>query len=202
MHAVSVRKTQPDYRKSLLQILPEQGCWSEEDYLRLTDRTNRPVEFTDGHFEFLPMPNDQHQAIAGFLFHLLRLLMNRSGGKVRFAGSRLRIRPGKMREPDILFLKSDRDSRWGADYWTGADLVMEVVSPDDPDRDLVEKRRDYAEGKIPEYWIVDPREETITVLVLGKKNYRKHGVFRRGQQAAGVILDDFAVDVAEVFDAK
>ena len=32
----------------------------------------------------------------------------------------------------------------------------EVVSPDRPERDLVDKRIDYAEAGIPEYWVVDP----------------------------------------------
>lgn len=202
MHAVSVRKKKPDYGKSLLQILPEQGCWSEEDYLRLTDRTNRPVEYTDGHLDFLPMPTPRHQAILKVLLFLLDAYLRPLGGNVLFSPLRLHIGPGKFREPDLLVVRSADDARCGERFWTGADLVMEVVSPDDPDRDLVEKRRDYAEGKIPEYWIVDPREETITVLVRGKKNYRKHGVFRRGQQATGVVLDDFTVEVAEVFDAR
>jgi Uma2 family endonuclease len=51
------------------------------------------------------------------------------------------------------------------DYWDGADLVMEVVSPDDPERDNVLKREDYARAGIPEYWIVDPAQRAVTVLV-------------------------------------
>ena len=34
------------------------------------------------------------------------------------------------------------------------------------ERDLVDKRGDYAEGRVPEYWIVNPQTETITVLRL------------------------------------
>ena len=41
---------------------------------------------------------------------------------------------------------------------------VEVVSPDE---DLVHKRRDYAEAAVPEYWIVDPGTEAITVLKFG-----------------------------------
>ena len=36
-----------------------------------------------------------------------------------------------------------------ADDCTVADLDMEVVSPDNPDRDIVDKRTDYAEAGIP-----------------------------------------------------
>ena len=63
-----------------------------------------------------------------------------------------------------------------------------VVSPDDPGRDTRDKRLDYAEAGIPEYWIVNPLDETATVLELRGTAYAAHGVFRRGQQADSVSL--------------
>ena len=76
------------------------------------------------------------------------------------------IRAGKFREPDLAALRDRSDPRNQDRFWLGADMVVEVVSPDDPNRDLVEKRADYAEAGIPEYWIVDPRFESVTVLTL------------------------------------
>jgi Uma2 family endonuclease len=86
-------------------------------------------------------------------------------------------------------------------FWLGADLTVEIASPDEPKRDLVDKRRDYAEAGIPEYWIVDPRNETVTVLALRGAGYVEHGVFNRGAQADSVLLDGLKVDVSAVFDA-
>ncbi len=80
-------------------------------------------------------------------------------------------------------------------------MVVEVVSPDDPDRDLVEKRADYAEAGISEYWIADPRDATITVLALRGDAYVEHGSFARGSSATSPLLKGFAADVAAVFDA-
>jgi hypothetical protein len=73
---------------------------------------------------------------------------------------------GKFREPDIVFLLAQHADRRGNKYWRGADLVMEVVSEDDPDRDLVTKRVEYAQAGICEYWLLDPRDRTVTVLAL------------------------------------
>ena len=124
------------------------------------------------------------------------------GGTVLFAPLRLRIRDGKFREPDLLLVLDANDPRRGNDFWTGADLVVEVVSPDDPGRDTQDKRLDYAEAGIPEYWIVNPLDETVTVLVLQETTYVELGVFRRGQQTDSVCLPDCSLDVASVFDAK
>ena len=81
-------------------------------------------------------------------------------------------------------------------------MVVEIVRPDDPEHDTTVKRADYAEAGLPEYWIANPADETITVLTLLGDTYTEHGRFRRGQQAGSVLLNGFTLRVAEVFDAN
>jgi Uma2 family endonuclease len=190
-----------EWKDVLEELLPPQGRWSEEEYLVLTDHRIRLVEFTDGYLEVLPMPTDKHQAILGFLYQMFLGFLDPRGGKVRFSPLRLRIREGKFREPDLLVLLSATDPRRQNRFWMGADLALEVVSEDKPERDLVNKRGDYAEGGVPEYWIVNPQTETITVLRLSGDAYEEAGVYRRGEMAASELLAGFSVAVAAVFDA-
>lgn len=86
-------------------------------------------------------------------------------------------------------------------YWDGADLVMEVVSPDDPNRDLIIKRQDYAEAGIPEYWIVNPLNKTVSVLTLVDGAYVEEQVGQIGMTVQSRLLDGFEVNVQAVFDA-
>ena len=185
----------------LRELLPRQGNWSDEGYLWLTDRGNRRVELTDGRIEALPMPTDVHQSVLLFLHALFRAWLRPRGGIVMVSGMRMRVREGKFREPDILLLCDRFDPRRQNRYWQGADLVVEVVSPDDPDRDLVEKRADYAEAGIVEYWISDLRDETLTVLALRGEAYVEHGRYGRGEMAASALLEGFAAEASAVFDA-
>src|SRR5215210_3942137 len=157
-----------------------QGLWSIEQYLKLTDQTNRLIEYTDGVIEVLPMPTKYHQAISKVLFLALFAIAQRIGGDVFYAPLRMQVRPGKFREPDLLMVLDKQDPRAQNEFWLGADLVIEIVSPDKPTRDTQEKPRDYAEANIPEYWIVNPLDETITVLVLQGAAYTIEGVFHRG----------------------
>lgn len=179
-----------------------QGLWTEEQYLTLTDHTRHLIEFTDGTIEVLPMPTDKHQVLVLFLYDLLRAFLLPLGGKVLVAPLRLQIRPGKQREPDLLLVRDARDPRRQNRFWLGADLVVEVVSPDEPERDTVEKVADYAEAGIPEYWIVNPEAETITVFALQSEGYATHGVFQRGDVATSALLGGFAVDVSSLLDAS
>ena len=178
-----------------------QRFWTEAQYLALTNHSNRLIEFADGCIEILPMPTQRHQAISRFLFLALVAAIGDRGGDVFYAPLRLRIRGGKFREPDIMLVATAGDPRCRDDYWTGADLVVEVVSPDDPYRDLVEKRIDYAQAGIPEYWIVNSIDDTVTVLVLGDGEYREHGVFRRGTHAASPTLPEVSISVSDAFEA-
>jgi len=198
----TVSTTQQQVDDLVLEVLPAQGQWSEDAYLWLTDHTTRLIEFTDGYIEVLPMPTDAHQTLVLLLYELLTAFVRPRGGKVLVAPLRLKIRDRKYREPDILLVCSARDPRRQNRFWLGADLVVEIVSPDKPERDLIDKRLDYAEAHIPEYWIVNPQSETITVLRLEGTAYVEHGIFGRGTEASSVLLADFRVNVTTVFDAE
>jgi Uma2 family endonuclease len=188
----------------LATLFPSQGDWTVEEYLELTDSTNRLIEFTDGNIEVLPMPTTGHQLILAYLHSaLLQFVTERKLGVVVFSALRVKFGGRIFREPDIVFAHNDHREYVQERFWTGADLVMEVVSPDpgSRERDYVKKRAVYAAGGVREYWIVDPAEKCITVLELENGAYKPAGQFKPGEQAFSRLLEDFAVDVAAVFAA-
>lgn len=193
----SARLPEPTW--DVAYLFPAQGAWSEEEYLALNG--NHLVEFAHGYLEVLPMPTTSHQMIVAYLYGLLlTFVAARDLGSVLLAPLRVRLGRGKFREPDVLFMLKDHAARIGEEFWKGADLVMEVVSGDDDDRrrDLVTKRQEYARAGIPEYWIIDPREEVILVLRLAGKRYVAHGEFAKGMTATSHLLDGFSVAVSDV----
>ena len=113
-----------------LDLAPLQGLWTVEQYLTLTNQTNQLIEFTDGVIEVLPTPTKSHQTISKFLFLALLAIVQHIGGDVFYAPLRVQVRPGKFREPDLLLVLDRNDLRAQDAFWLGADLVMEIVSPD------------------------------------------------------------------------
>lgn len=179
-------------------LYPLQGSWTEDDYLELG--TNHLVEFSDGCIEVLPMPTKLHQRLVRALFLLLQqFVSDRASGEVFFAPLPVRLWPGKFREPDIVYVRPQRPEYRGQP--DGADLVIEVVSDGDANRrrDIEIKPEEYARAKIPEYWIVDPQQNLITVLVLEGDDYRQHGVFGIDDRATSVVLRGFVVSVRDIF---
>jgi len=191
---------QPAWDVALL--FPSQGDWNEDEYLALG--TNRLVELIDGNLEVLPMPTILHQAIVVFLLEVLKeFVTTRRLGTVLIAPLPIHIRDKTFREPDVMFFSKVHLLPPDNNYLQGANLVMEVVSADDEShkRDYQKKRSDYAELGIPEYWIVDPQVERITVLALEGRQYRVHGEFIAGQVAESASLTDFAIAVSDVLAA-
>ena len=200
----SFSEKEPEYAWELATLYPMQGDWSEEAYFDLTDGSNRRIEFTDGRLEFVEMPTLVHETLVQFLlFALHPYVKQRKLGDVFNAGIRLRIRPNKVRLPDIIFLHKDNFHARHNRVWHGADLVMEVVSdgPKDRKRDYEEKLSDYAEGGVSEYWIVDYEKRFVTVCQLEENSYVERGQYAPGQHASSVLLDGFSVDVTALFAA-
>jgi Uma2 family endonuclease len=183
----------------LALMYPLQGDWSVEDYLRLD--TGMLVEYNDGFIRVLPMPNMLHQWIVQFLFRVLDdYVKSRGLGEVFLAPLPIELPRQRYREPDVTFVRPERIERMKGQP-RGADLVIEVVSEgrENRQRDYVEKRAEYAAAGIAEYWIVDPEERKLTVLVLDGDRYREGGVFHAGDTAASVALPGLTVPVCDVF---
>lgn len=191
------RANQPTWEVAAL--FPTQGNWTEREYLDLD--SNRLIEYDNGFIEFLEMPTPLHQFILALLYKLFdQWIQNNNPGYLLFSPVPLQVAARKYREPDLIFVAASHRDWIEAQRLTGADLVLEIVSGD-RERDFNRKRADYAQLGIPEYWIVDPRDEQIHVLNLTDDGYAEHGVFGRGETATSVLLDGFTVQVDQVFDA-
>jgi Uma2 family endonuclease len=198
-----VRRKRGEPAWDIARLFPPQGQWSVADYLALADQTNWLIELSDGFIEVLPTATPIHRRIVQFLFKALEaFVLARKCGEAFTAPLPVELWADKLRDPDILFVRPGRirNSRRPP---RGADLVMEVVSEGEENRqrDLEIKPVEYARAKIAEYWIVDPEEQTITVLRLAGTRYRVHRRFARGQSASSVLLRGFSVAVSDILDA-
>ncbi|MEE8586982.1 MAG: Uma2 family endonuclease, partial [Acidobacteriota bacterium] len=64
-----------------------------------------------------------------------------------------------------------------------ADLAVEIVSPDSPRRDRVDKFAEYQKGGVREYWIIDPLRKTADFFRLSSQ-----GVFESMPVRNGIML--------------
>jgi Uma2 family endonuclease len=150
---------------------------SLEDYLSYDDGTDTRYELVDGALVEMGAESDLNVSIAMFLIVMFGRHIHHSRIK---RGSEIVLPTAQTnsRYPDLMVLteagatalKGQSRSMITLDMPAPA-LVIEIVSNSERskvsrDRDYIDKRTEYAERGIPEYWIIDPIAGLVFVLNL------------------------------------
>jgi Uma2 family endonuclease len=142
---------------------------SFEEYLTYDDGTETRYELVNGLLEPRNSPTFRHVFITQFVEQRLDSEIARLNLPwLCFRGAGVRTGWRKSRLTDVCVLRADQIAEMmdqSAVCQTSPLLVVEVVSPDSIKRDYRFKRSEYAALEIPEYWIVDPLESKVSVLL-------------------------------------
>lgn len=102
-------------------------------------------------------------------------------------------------EPDVCVVcDQDKLDKYGC---RGApDLVIEVLSPATQRRDRLVKLGLYQRAGVREYWIVNPEDRTVQVMLRDEAGVLQlHEVYARNDIAAVNILDGCSLVLSKVF---
>jgi Uma2 family endonuclease len=149
-----------------------------EDYLKHDDGTDTRYELVNGELIPMSLGMGQHGEIADFLNEKFRTQIEQ-------------LSQAWVSKQMVIGIQSPRGGRWDTvrvpdvvviprEQWRELQhreaiiqlneppplLVIEVVSESTKSTDYRAKRAEYSVLNIPEYWIVDPLDSQVTVLVL------------------------------------
>ena len=178
-----------------------------EDYVKFDDGTDTRYELVEGRLIAMPPESDLHDRIASFLYaYFLQLGVPyfRLSMKSQIAVSG---RLATARQPDLTVLtnesaealKGAKQRLIGHDMPPPA-LVVEIVSPNQENRDYRYKRTEYAGRHIGEYWIVDPIAQKITCLEWVDGLYEEK-VYRGDRAIESSQFQNFALTAAKILSA-
>lgn len=164
-------------------IQTKQRFLSFDEYLSYDDGTENLYELFNGELIELPPESGLNVQIANRLFLVFALLLGTD--RIRGHGLELEVRgEPRNRYPDLTIIRAEHieqlKQRNTIRLSTAPpDLVIEIVSPGDlqRDRDYTAKRMQYQDRGIPEYWIVDPQQQTILLLALQQDVYAEVETF-------------------------
>jgi Uma2 family endonuclease len=181
-----------------------------EAYLDYEDGTDTRYELVDGVLVEMGAENPLNPQIAVFLlFTFADLGFPRDRLVI---GHQLRVSRTKAsaRQPDLIAHSAESDAAITAEKILPFDvappvLVVEVVSnsvkdKESRDRDYKEKRSEYAERGIPEYWIIDPERAIVCILTLAGKQYQEVG-FSENQSIVSLAFPGLKLTAAQVLSA-
>ena len=175
------------------------GGWTYDDLFNLPD-DGKHYEIVDGELYELPRRESDHGLVIMDLIGLLLPIADQLGGEL-FTGPLGLFLPGADPvQPDLLLLTADQlhlISKRGIEGPPA--LVIEVLSPSNPEHDRITKRALYARGGVPEYWLVSPEAATIEVLVLEPGAYRTHVRAGGDEPVTSTVLPDFSFPASAAF---
>lgn len=183
--------------------------YSYADYLTWMDDVRR--ELFDGFIKLMtPAPSRKHQEISVNLSGLLRNYLVHKTCKVYHAPSDVRLPKVKTNisdqeiytvvQPD-LYVVCDLSKLDDRGCLGAPDLIIEIISPKNSQRDTKDKFEIYQSHGVLEYWIVSPNDETVTVFVLDQSGkYQFKGLYAGDDKIpVNIFNGDLTIDLTEVF---
>lgn len=158
---------------------PVQGQWRYADYLRLPDNGKR-YEIINGVLYVANAPGFDHQfAVTKLTSRLDLFVSERKLGVILNAPFEVHLtETSRPVQPDLLFIRSERQPKPGAQLFEGApDLIVEVISPSSFRLDRRTKFDAYEGAGVLEYWLVDPKTRSVEVHTLARGEYALLGQF-------------------------
>ncbi|NEO97258.1 MAG: Uma2 family endonuclease [Symploca sp. SIO2E9] len=181
-----------------------EGLLSFEEYLNYDDGTDNRYELVDGRLELVNPPTFRHLLIADFIQDSFKAEINRLGLPwlcFREAGIRTGWRKSRLADVYVVTAEQVREFLdQSAVCQTPPLLAVEVVSPESVKRDYRYKRSEYAALEIPEYWIIDPKENKITLLLLNEGLYEETN-FTGNQSLVSQTFPELSLTVEQVLAA-
>lgn len=183
---------------------PAQGQWRYADYLRLPDDGKR-YEIIEGVLYVANAPSIEHQfTVSEILFQLKLFVRDKVLGQVYTAPIEVHLSENtKPVQPDVLFMRTDRQPSLGAQFFEGApDLIVEVISPSSIRLDRHVKFDIYERSGVAEYWLADPKARLVEVYTLSNGEYALLGQYTGDEMIQSKVLAGLQIKTSILFQTQ
>ena len=196
MDEKSVKEPELDYNRH----------YTYADYLNFT--FGEMVEIIKGRlFRMSPAPSATHQRISGRLFTLISNFLWSNKCQVFTAPFDVIFRvkdkdfmqSDRVVQPDIVVIcdpeKIQERGCFGAPDW-----IIEILSPHTTKKDVQDKFELYEESGVREYWVIEPKNQSVEVFVLENDVYKRIRTYVQDDIAPCNTLPDLTIDLKVLFE--
>jgi Uma2 family endonuclease len=158
-------------------------------------------------FKMSPAPNNLHQSISMDISGQLWSFLKGKKCKVYAAPFDVRL-PRKSKDdkdiitvvqPDIVVI-CDLSKLDGKGCIGAPDIVVEILSPSNNEKELNNKYEIYEQSGVKEYWVVFPTEKTVIIYKLTDGKFIGCRPLVAGQLITSPVLEGFSLSLSELFE--
>ena len=156
-------------------------------------------EVIDGDHYMNPAPSLRHQTVSRRLQYQLYTQLELTGrGQVFNAPTDVELAVHDIVEPDLIVVLKEKYQLLNPKRIRGVpDLVVEILSPSNPNYDRVLKLEMYRRVQLPEYWIVEPEDDFVEVYAQRDSQLQLIGTYR--DQLVPQSIPDIRIDLSQVW---
>ena len=174
-----------------------------DEYLALEGEYLRDAvwELVDGVLTKMSAPTVEHQILIYLLCRFLNDHLPATGPRpgVALMGVGIALSQFRVPIPDLVYIRAERMPIITNRIVNGIpNIVVEALSQDRA-KDLTRNRQWYAAAGIPEYWILDPAHDTLTILRLTAGRYTESAVLTAADTLTTPTLPGFALPLTKMF---
>ncbi len=185
---------------------PKTGDARAEDFFSIPEG-ERHHELIGGEIIEKAAPSGEHADAQGGVLGALRSPFQRRAGEGGPGGwwiypePEVQLSTGDIVRPDVAGWRRERcpERPTGTPIRVQPDWICEVVSESNASNDTIRKLRLYQQVGLPHYWLVDPRDETLTVLRWSADGYITRIRAERGEVVRAEPFDAVELHVGVLF---
>ena len=187
-------------------VLTKKLTYHEFRQMDFGDNDSAWYELINGEIVKKQSPTLRHQIISGNIEFALQVYANKTNsGRMLHAPLDVVLDDGNAYHPDVFFVKKERSFILdnAEEVVIGApDLVVEILSKSTGIYDRGAKKDIYETYGVREYWLVEPRTNTIELYAYTEQRYKLVALLEATDVLKSVALEGFELDLAEVFRDK
>lgn len=178
---------------------------SYDEFMEIYQKSELRLEFINGEIHVLASPSVTHQGLLGRFHLLFHAYFSGKKCQVFFAPFDVHfwkkdIEVPDVMQPDLLVICDLEDNVTDNDRYTGTPtLVVEILSKSTRSKDMIDKLNTYRLSGVEEYWIIDPRQETILVYSFKDHEIDDYKIYGKEDTAQSQCFPGLECDVASVF---
>jgi Uma2 family endonuclease len=185
-----------------IRMTPLPGSATEVDLLEAEGRYHSLFELVDGVLVEKAMGYRESILPVVLCKILLDFVSPRNLGMVSGPDGMLRLFPGLVRAPDVAYASWDRfpDRKIPKEPipTIAPDLVAEILSESNTDKEMERKRGEYFSQGVSVVWEIDPRARTTTVYL---RDGTETVLYEADRLDGGDVLPGFSLELRDLFAA-
>jgi Uma2 family endonuclease len=170
-------------------------------FCELPENLDRRFELINGVPVEMPSSSKKNTVLAARFVHFLVTHVDRHDlGYVSGADGGYDLGPHDTRLPDAAYIsKSRAGGLQGVTFPVAPDLAVEVISPSETSRAVLDKVRAYLQAGTALVWVVHPEDKVVDVYRLAGEGLYVQTFNLTGVLDGGDVLPGFTLPISELF---